>query len=529
MNRAVPAPAMFALALAALGLAASPAGAQFLSTGLDRTQFDQRLRQPALRLATLGRVTLAFDDENNEINQWDFGNSPVGLLDDRSGNSLDMYLDNSARKAKHSIGPLTREIERVDGTVYGIAVGARNPGKFAFGLEAGVQGLGTGLPRDLGLYQKESVQLLEGTVTAGGRIFRQKVGWGARLGIGRETFESRLRNETLEGDELKLSGGDTRDPVSIFELTEGSGRFTRIGAGLGWLASSWGDLSLNWEHTRLTVKGDQNTRRRVYEIEEPRGIDVVSLVTTLRPTAWATLGGAVGTGGFDADEDYRFSLSLGQGAPAAISRGTRVSRHMEGEFLRARLALAPPAMTELLVGADLNVRYGKETTDPAQGAGSFNDFLDFAERNGFILGPHLLPETDEVRHWDAGVGLGYALSPRLRVGIEGHRGNDAHDGTLVHARRRVTDFKGGIEYGVNDQWQARVGGWRRGLDEDVYTANNEGVATAVTLGAGYRPGNARYTLDAGVEILSRSTDYPDPSDGTGSGFRFVLYNRWAFK
>jgi hypothetical protein len=528
MNRAVPAHALFVCALAATGFAASPAHAQFLSTELDRTQFDQRLRQPALRLATLGRLTLALDDENNEINQWDFGNSPVGLLDDRAGNALDLFLDNGGRSAKHTVGPITREIERVDGSVYGMAAAARTPGKFAFGVEAGFQGLGTGLARDLGLYQHESVQLLEGTVTAGGRMFEKKVGWGARLGFGKETFEKRLRNETQDGDEFKLSGGDTRDPVSIFELTEGSGRFTRLGLGAGWLASSWGDVTLNWEYTKIMVKGDQNTRRRIYEIEEPRGVDVVSLVTTLRPTSWVTLGGAVGTGGFDVDEKYRFSLSLGQGAPPAISRGTRVSRHMEGEFLRARAALAPPALSELLVGADLNVRYGKETTDPAQGPGSFNDFLDFAARNGFILGPHLFAENDEVRHWDAGLGLGYKVSPRLRLGVEGHRGNDAHDGTIVHARRRVTDFRGGAEYDVNPHWQARVGGWHRALDEDVFTANNEGVANAVTLGAGYRPGGGKYGLDAGVEILDRSTDYPDPLDGTGSGFRFVLYNRWSF-
>jgi hypothetical protein len=201
---------------------------------------------------------------------------------------------------------------------------------------------------------------------------------------------------------------------------------------------------------------------------------------------------------------------------------------MEGEFLRARAALAPPALSELLVGADLNVRYGKETTDPAQGPGSFNDFLDFAARNGFILGPHLFAENDEVRHWDAGLGLGYKVSPRHRLGVEGHRGIDAHVGTIVHARRRVTDFRGGAEYDVNPHWQARVGGWHRALDEDVFTANNEGVANAVTLGAGYRPGGGKYGLDAGVEILDRSTDYPDPLDGTGSGFRFVLYNRWSF-
>ena len=534
MNRVVPVRPPFAalvllVAAASSPFAAAPARAQFLGAGLERTMVEQRLRQPALRLATLGRLSLALDDENNEINQWDFGNSTVGLLGDREGHALDLFVDDAGRSNKRTVGPLTRETERVDGSVFGLSAVARNAGTFAFGIDAGFQTLGTGIPRDPVLYSDDAVNLLDATVTAGGRVIGGKLGWGARLGFGTEKFQHRLRDAVLDGDELELGDGDTREPISIFELTEGKGRSTRLGLGVGWLGSSRADVSLNWDYSKLHVTGDQNTRRRIYETEEKRGIDVLSLVTTLRPTSWATFGGVVGSGGYDVDETYRFSLSLGQGAPAAMSRGLRYSHHAEGEFLKARVALAPPAIEALLVGADFNVRYGKEESDAASGPGSFNDFLDFAERNGFILGPQLYDELDEVRHWDGGVGLGYAVSPRLRLGVEGHRGNDARDGTLVRTRRRVTDLRAGVEYDVSSEWQARLGGWRRGLDEDVYTRNNEGVAAAVTLGAGYHPTGSKWAIDAGAEILDRSTDYPDPNDGTGSGFRFVLYNRWAFR
>jgi hypothetical protein len=531
MNGAVPARAsrIVALLALALGLAAlaTPAGAQYLAPQLDRNGVDQRLRQPSLRLVSLGRLSLALDDENNEINQWDFGGSTVGLLDDRGGHALDLFYDGGGRSAERTVGGLTRQTERVDGSVVGLSAVARTPGKFAFGLDAGFQGLGTGVPREFGLYQDQSIGLLEGIATVSGRAFAKKVGWGARLGFARETLESRRRTLSIEDGELQLSGGETLEEVTAFDISEGTGAKTQFGLGLGWMASSWGDVSLNWDHVSNKVRGDNTTRRRIYEVEEPRGVSTLALTTTLRPASWVTLGGTVGSGGFDATESFRFTLSGGQGAPPLQGRGERLDRSVEGEFLKARVALAPPALPAFQVGADFNVHFDEESIDPADGPDDYNAFLQ--SLTGLLnLPPAIIAETQQLRHWDAGLGLGYKAGPRLSIGVEGHRGNDARDGTGVRLRRRVTDLRGGLEYAVTSSWMARVGAWRRGLDEDVYTANNEGVATAITLGAGYQPTASRFALDAGIEILDRSTDYPDPTDGTGSGFRFVLYNRWAF-
>lgn len=528
MNRVVAARVLIACSFLVAGLAATPARAQFVASELDRTDFDQRLRQPSLRLSTLGRMSLALDDENNEINQWDFGGSSVGLLDDRQGNALDIFLDSGARQAVRTVNGLTRQVDRVGGTVLGVSAVARTAGKFAFGFDAGFQGLGAGTPREFGTYQDQSVGLAEAKATFSGRLMEQKLGWGAHLGFGRETLESRRKTQPLENGELILSGGETIEDNDAFLINQGSSSTTRYGLGVGWMAAGWGDVSLNWDHAKATVLGDNTTRRRIYEVEEPRGTDVLSLSTTLRPAAWITFGGTVGSGGFDAVETFRFTQSTGQGSAPIQGRGARLSRTVDGEFLRTRVALAPPSLPALQVGADLSVRYGKEVIDAADGAVDFNAFRESLEEFGIGLVPSILDEQQEVRHWDAGLGLGYAVSPKLKLGVEGHRGNDARDGTGVRLRRRVTDLRAGLEYAVAADWQARLGGWRRGLDEDVYTANNEGVAAAITLGAGFRPAGSRYAIDAGVEFLDRSTDYPDPSDGTGSGFRFVLYNRWAF-
>jgi len=77
MNRGKWARGFVALAtvVAWLGVA-RPVAAQFLAPALDHPGFDRRLSQPSLRLSMLGGVSLLFDDENNELNLWDFGVAP---------------------------------------------------------------------------------------------------------------------------------------------------------------------------------------------------------------------------------------------------------------------------------------------------------------------------------------------------------------------------------------------------------------------------------------------------------------------
>ena len=528
MNRAVLARAACLASAAAAILCAAPAEAQFLAPALERSGLDQRLRQPSLRLATLGRVTLAFDDENNEINQWDFGGSTVGLLTDRNGNSVDLYVDVAEKSAERTVNGVTAQSDYAHGSVFGLGAVARNGEKFAFGLGAGYQGHGTGIPQQPGLYQDESVGLRDLSTAFSGRAYGGKLGWGVRLGFGNETFSQDLMTRGVENGEEVLSGGDVIEPLTPFVIEEASAMRTTFGLGLGWMKSSWGDISINWDYLKSTIEANNETRKRIYETDEPRTASAFSLVLSLKPIDGMTLGGVVGTGGDDTDENYRFTQSNGQGAPPLTGRGDRLVRSVDNEFLKSRLAFTPNSMPNLLLGADFNVFYREELVTAATGPGNFNEFIASLTGTGLNPGAPVLDEVQELRHWDGGVGVGYLVTPQLRVGVEGHHANDARDGTGVHARQTTTDLRGGVEYSLATAWQARVGGWHRSLDEDVYTANNEGVASAITLGAGFRPMNSKYTLDAGVELMDRSTDYPDPTDGTGSGFRFVLYNRWSF-
>ena len=51
---------------------------------------------------------------------------------------------------------------------------------------------------------------------------------------------------------------------------------------------------------------------------------------------------------------------------------------------------------------------------------------------------------------------------------------------------------------------------------------------AFSAGVGWAKPNSSYTLDAGFEYATASTDFPDPTEGSGSGLRLFLYNRWDF-
>lgn len=539
MRREVPAvssmwprAAVVSLGLTALVLClgAREAGAQFLAPALDRAGFDSRVRSPSIRLASLGGVQLAFEDENNEIDLWDFGRTTTGLLSDRDSTSLDIWLDGMSRKDEHTVETNTFETDRKGTLNTGLLGVGRNPGKFAAGLDLGFVTFDSGIPAQEDVYEDADIELPLLVPTAGGTAFSGKGLWGARLLFAKESVERNLRVMQAENGDRKLTDGDVVPYPTFFDVNKWSTSVWGLGFALGWDQKSLGQISLQYDFVSQHVLGSQNTSRRIYETDEVRPINEYSVTAIVSPASlsWLLAGLTAGRQSVVSTEEYRFSLSGGTGAIPLASRGNRLERNTRQDFFRSRVQITPGEEKNLLVGGDFNVRYDRDHNEPTTGANDYNAFLDQIAADTLNLPQKVLSEVQELRHWDAGIGASYRFTDRLQAGIEGRRYNNARDGLSVHERQRITDLRGGVEYKWTPTWTARGGAYHRSDDADVYTQNNEQVTNALTLGAGYAPPAARYGIDGGLELAARSTDYPDPSGGEGSGLRFMLYGRWLF-
>jgi hypothetical protein len=513
-------------ALVLLALSLTAAHAQFLAPALDRSGADVRLRQPSLRLKSLGGVYLAMEDENNEINLWDFAGSANGLLRDRDSTSLDLYLDRVGRTDRHTLGPFEFETDRQSAALFGIQAVGRGT-RFAAGVEGGFVSFDRALPSQFFGYEDRKIRVPVALPALNGRIGGH-ASWALRGIFARESVEQNLHLLRVEDGTVPLEGGDAIGYPTVFDIVEAAAPTSGIGFGLGYDLGTTAEVAVNLDLTKTTLKGNNNGPRRVYEIEESRPSRELSGAIVFTPTPWAR--GAVQAGRLtsDSDETYRFTVSGGQGVPPLQSRGNRLSRDFEQSYLRSRVRLKPTGMRALTVGADVNVRYDREDLAPGTGAGNFNDFLAGLQADSLLLPPAIVSERQELRHWDAGLGIAYAFGSRIVASIEGHRFNNARDGLAVHARQRITDLRAGVEVVLDPSWTVRLGGSHRADDPDVFTYDNERVRNAFTAGVGWAKPRSNYALDAGFEIARASTDFADPTEGTGSGLRLFLYNRWDF-
>ena len=519
-----------ALALAALAGAPVPARAQFLAPALDRAGFDSRLRQPSLRLAMLGGLSLVVDDENNRLNLWDFGGSGTGLLADRDSTSVDAFADTERRKDSRTIAGVKHEILNAHDLGVGGQAVWRVPGRFAFGLDTGYLTFRGARPVQNAVFEDQGIRVPIAIPSYNGVGLQGRLAWTAHLILGREVLNTRLREVTRKNGATELSKqGETVDYPRAFDITDAKGKVSGYGLGLGWNKARWGSIALQHDWTTVRVDGSNNNARRVYETSEPRKTKEISAVAILTPTPWIRVGILLGRERFHAVEQYRFSLSGGSTGTPLVDRGDRQSRDFKQEYLRARTSIEPERVKGLTLAGDLNVRHDDEGVNPSTGPDNFNDFIATVLVGDTLSLPQaLVPGRQELRHWDAGGGGAYRFTEKALGGAEFHRYVNAYDGDLVHARQRITELRAGIEYTLNPTWQARLGGFHRKDDPDVFTSNNEAVLNAVTAGAGYAPPDSRYALDGGLEIARRKTDFPDPSQESGTLLRVMLYSRWRF-
>jgi len=514
-----------ALAAAAITTIAAAAHAQTLAPAIDRPGSERQTTQPSLRLVTLGGMSLAISDENNEINLWDFAGSSLGLLGDRDSTSLDIFLDSRAASDRHTFGPQDREAVHTRSLNLGMQAVGRSPGKFAAGLDAGYLSSGAQFPVQDDIYIDHSSSIPLGIPTFNG-VIGGKIGWGAHLTFANESASDDRRIDNFDGTTVDLDNGELIESRTPFTPNENKTSVNGLGLGLGYYGLKDAQFAVNWDRVKDHVRAQNENPRRVYETEERIKSDEFSIAAILHPS-WITAGAQAGKRGYDSNEEYRFSLSGGLNGPPLSSRGDRLTHDLEQKYVRVRVALEPPAIEGLLVGADYNVRYDRLDTAPATGAGNFNDFMDQIATDTLGIVPDVVATRSELRHVNGGLGVGYRVNPRILVGLEGHAYRSAFDGEQTTSKQTIKDIRGGIEFAVSPRWTGRIGGFHRAIDDNTYTENDESVSNAFTAGVGWMK-SSRYQMDAGFELGNRSTDYPDPTDLHGSTFRFVLYNRWAF-
>ena len=76
--------------------------------------------------------------------------------------------------------------------------------------------------------------------------------------------------------------------------------------------------------------------------------------------------------------------------------------------------------------------------------------------------------------------------------------------------------------------QGRLGYQYRAVDEDDYTAGNSFIANAVSVGLGYAPAGASWTLESGYRIEYRAQDPTDPTDERQSRQNLGVEILWKF-
>jgi hypothetical protein len=518
----------FALAVAAIPGIATTAHAQYLAPATDRPGFEGRPTQPSLRLAMLGGLSLAIADENNEINLWDYAGSSLGLLGDRDATSMDIYFDSGSLTDKHTVGAQDTEMKRAHRGIAGIQAVGRSTGKFAAGLDAAYFSAGTRLPAQDGLYTDETHTVPLAIPTFNGMMFGGKMGWGAHLTFANGSAKDQYKRETIKDGTVQLSDGELTSTPNPFTPDHGKTKVGGFGIGVGYEGIKGLQTAINWDRTSATVKESNTSARDVYETEEPQPANEFSFAAIAHPGGWGTIGVQVGTGKFKSKVEYRYSLSGGLNGPPLVSRGDMLYREFKQDWFRTRVALTPPGLKGLTVGGDFAVRYDKDVVDPSTAPNNYNDFMASIAGDTLGITKPVVASTEELRNWSGGAGLGYQVSSRVLAGLEGHRYQNTHDAEGLHAREVIAELRGGLEFQVTPAWTGRLGGYHVSDDTDALTANNERVTNALTAGVGWTKPKSRYAVDAGIEVGRRGSNFPDPTDESGSLFRFMLYNRWEF-
>jgi len=291
-------------------------------------------------------------------------------------------------------------------------------------------------------------------------------------------------------------------------------------------------IALGIERQNDHYKGLDDLDRSTYETDETRPYwnGQASIVGLIGHTfEW----GVNGIGRKSQSEaDWRFTASAGVGADPLDGRGNMLSRDEKSSEMQARARWTPGRST---VSGEFHTAASKVVTDPphANDATSLNRFINEAYNRP---GADTLSLPDSIIHseaqrnawgWSGGVSHRFT---RTTVGVEYHWSRDVSSTTQLGSgpQRIVWDIRSGLEHPLGKFMTGRLGYQYRSVDEDDFTAGNEFKANAFSVGFGYAPPGATWTLESGYRIELRAQDFNDPADERQSRQNLGIEVLWKF-
>lgn len=521
-----------------LMLHVSTASAQVFAPALRSLDIDTEQLSRSARLLGMGGLTLVVPDHNTTYSLWDFARIPVALIDDDSTSTVDLDPGSDAVSSVRTISD-GRERQNLAARRTGSGIEAvyrsRESGG-GFGYVGDLSNLRYDQPVDTGSELRQSVLRPAGTAILTGivpRYFHRHLQWGLHLRFLNETVDREYRDivSNAAGEYIDLGGGQ-RPPPGEFVITSVDVNTTAYGISTSYALGKSTHIALGIEHENDRFKGTNDLDRSAYEIDETRPYwnGQAAIVGLIGHTfEW----GVNGIGRKSTSEvDWRFTASAGVGADPLDGRGNMLSREEKSSEMQARARWTPGRST---VSGEFHTAASKVLTDPpnANDATSLNRFINEAYNRP---GADSLSLPDSIIHgdtrryawgWSGGVSHRFTSTA---VGIEYHWSRDlGFTEQLGEGPKRIAwDIRAGLEHPLGKVMTGRLGYQYRSVDEDSYTAGNEFTANAVSMGLGYAPPGATWTLESGYRIEFRAQDFNDPADERQSRQNLGVELLWKF-
>ena len=525
--------------LAALGVATSVSAQLYEDTrrSLDLSP-DPIARSP--RLLGMGRLNYVFDDRRNRITLWDFAGNPTGVLEDDSTSTFELQPTTAATSSLHDLPGDGRSQERQDLAAREVRLGYEAWHRASNAIAYGAIGE-TGLLRLDRPYSDDVERRTHFTVPAvvpviNGRmpyIFTDRMQYGLRLLYAYQASNDRYRGISKNGaGEYLDKAGQLGPPPDIFIPGEYSVRTLGGGGAISFRFGAPLTLAVGLDETGHLIKGQNEGGRYDSETRENRPYGSGQVTAIGRLGANLEWGADAHGWKSSSKSKWLFTLSTGPAAPPLAGRGSLLRREEEGSTLRTRLRWI---VGNFELGGGLSTSYRRTKIFPPDLTDS-TSFNAFRNRVFFTVAGDTLALPDSVasdaleeRAWEAGGGIGWRVpGSRILVGAEFHRGQDQVDGSLNGAgpKRVEWNVRAGLEWGVNSALRLRAGylhGWD---DRDDFTRRNEYVSNGVTLGVGFTPVGARWSVESGYSAEWVQADFGDPGKPRASRHQLALRVLW---